>query len=146
MLHPRPRRPHSCCSQKDCDTSCISQEAGVGAGKACMSWTPLMMRVRRARVHLLVLPLSATGAFWAGLRYYHRQINECGRRQTRENEKSKCVVNYREQYRIGYRHFWSEKCPPQKSLLPHTLAGLGLGDISSNKIGAVHLIPGLKFA
>jgi len=40
----------------------------------------------------------------------------------------------------------SEKYPPQKSLLQHTLLGLGLGDISGNKIVAVHLIAGLKFA
>jgi len=43
-------------------------------------------------------------------------------------------------------HFWSEKYPPQKSLLQHTLAGLGLGDISGNKIASVHSIAGLKFA
>jgi len=42
-------------------------------------------------------------------------------------------------------HFWSEKYPPQKSLLQHTLDGLGLGDISSNKIASMHSITGLKF-
>jgi len=39
-----------------------------------------------------------------------------------------------------------EKYSPQKSRRQHTLAGLGLGDISCNKIVAVHLIAGLKFA
>jgi len=61
-----------------------------------MSWTPLMMRVRRVRVHLLALPLSTTAAFWAGHRRYARQSEERRRHPTRKNEKLKCVVNYGE--------------------------------------------------
>ena len=52
----------------DCATSSSRWEVGACAGETCMGQTPLLMRVWRARVHLLGLPLSATRAFLAEFR------------------------------------------------------------------------------
>jgi len=54
--------------QLDCAPSSSRWEVGACAGETCMGQTPLLMRVWRARVHLLGLPLSATRAFLAEFR------------------------------------------------------------------------------
>ena len=58
--------------QLDCAPSSSRWEVGACAGEACMGRTPLLMRVWRARVHLLGLPLSATRAFLAEFRHHRR--------------------------------------------------------------------------
>jgi len=54
--------------QLDCAPSSSRWEVGACAGETCMGQTPLLMRVWRARVHLLGLPLSARRAFLAEFR------------------------------------------------------------------------------
>jgi len=54
--------------QLECAPSSSRWEVGACAGETCMGQTPLLMRVWRARVHLLGLPLSATRAFLAEFR------------------------------------------------------------------------------
>ena len=58
--------------QLECAPSSSWWEVGACAGETCMGQTPQLMRVWRARVHLLGLPLSATRAFLAEFRRHPR--------------------------------------------------------------------------
>jgi len=53
-----------------------------------------MIRVRRSRLHLLVMPLSAMGSFWAELRRHRPKATNIEDRPTRKHDQLKCVVNY----------------------------------------------------
>ena len=87
--------------QLDCAPSSSRWEVGACAGEACMGRTPLLMRVWRARVHLLGLPLSATRAFLTKFRRHRgcfakaTKVEDARTENLKKNESSsaKCSQN-----------------------------------------------------